>query len=164
MLDKENKMTKIKISTKALAQVEGYEDVEIYDEETGEYCWDEREHYMYNADPFPLGHIVDGECSDEDFYNTDFCHIAIHPAVDKANFYFVQKYDGLFAVAELVLNIDNPTPELIEELKDRVLGQFSDGWGESFEQNPYKFEGEEYYISAYADELKPIVLQVEIFG
>lgn len=155
-------MKNLRIYTKALAQIEGIDEYNIYDDEIGEWCGEGQESIMYNADPFPLGHIVDGECSDEDFYDPEFCHTAIHPLVDHANFYFVQEYSGLYAVADLKVNVDDLTPELIEALKEEVLGQFSDGWGESFEQNAYKFEGESYYISAYVAEFKPIVLQHKI--
>lgn len=151
---------KIQILTKALAQIEGYEDVEEYDEETGEYIGDYQESCIYNADPFPLGHIVDGDC--DEFESAEFCHVAIHPLVDKADFYFIQKSNGLYAVAELTLSVEQLTPELEEELKDRVLGQFSDGWGEGFEQNPYRYGGEEYFISAYVIEFAPIKMELEI--
>ena len=151
---------KIQILTKALAQIEGYEDVEIFDDETGEYCGEDREYAMYNADNFPVGHIVDGDC--EEFESAEFCHIAIHPLVDKADFYFIQKSSGLYAVAELTLSVDQLTPQLDEELKDRVLGQFADGWGESFEQNPYWYGDEEYFISAYVSEFAPIKMELEV--
>ncbi len=151
---------KVKILTKALAQIEGYEDVEVYDDETGEYCGDDREYYMYNADSFPLGHIVDGDC--QEFESAEFCREAIHPLVDKANFYFIQKCDGLWAVADLDVNADVLTPELKQELTDNVHGQFTDGWGEGFEQNPYRYDGEQYYISVNHDELKPRKFIVEV--
>lgn len=146
-------MIKVTVETKALAQIEGYEDFEVYDDETGEYCSEEREYSIYNADSFPMGHIVDGDC--EEFNDPDFCHIAIHPLVDKAEFYFIQRTSGLFAVAELEVNVNLISRELEQELKDRVEGQFTDGWGEGFEQNPYKYDGEQYFISVNHDELQP---------
>lgn len=40
--------------------------------------------------------------------------------------------------------------KLINELKDDIEGQYSDGWGEGFEQHPIKVDGKEIYVSFWS--------------
>lgn len=41
-------------------------------------------------------------------------------------------------------------PEELRALGEYVMGQCSDGWGEGFEQNEFKIDGEEYYVSTWS--------------
>lgn len=44
----------------------------------------------------------------------------------------------------------DPTEKEISDIADEISGQFSDGWGEGFEQNPINVDGAEVYASFWA--------------
>lgn len=63
--------------------------------------------------------------------------------------HFEWRGDSLWAVTEYELN-EAMTPAELQELKDYTVGQWSDGIGEVFEQEPCAYRrGEEVHISAW---------------
>ncbi len=64
---------------------------------------------------------------------------SIHPSVEEWN-------DELWGVTEVQIH-SALTPSEYTELTDWLSGQFSDGWGEGFEQREIKVEDGELYIS-----------------
>ncbi len=63
----------------------------------------------------------------------------------------VKNIDGtLFGVMELEIN--NPlNPNEMSSIKDYIAGQYSDGWGEGFEQQGIKIKEGELFISFWQD-------------
>lgn len=65
--------------------------------------------------------------------------LSVHPSVEEWN-------DELWGVTEVQIH-GELTPSEYAELTDWLSGQFSDGWGEGFEQREIKVEDGELFVS-----------------
>ena len=54
---------------------------------------------------------------------------------------------GIGVVLMCIAQVSKMADEEMEDLQDYLHGQFSDGWGEGFEQRPINVEDGEIYVS-----------------
>lgn len=156
-------MLKVTIGNLAIIEEEVFETYDEYDKETGDWIGEYQEREMgFAENPLSLGQIIMDKDKGDCIWDKDFCAGALDnlPNVVQAKFYFICTSKGVMALAELTVDYDELSQEQLELLRQDVLGQFSDGWGESFEQWPVKIDGNEYYFKAHNPSDLPKILEV----
>lgn len=140
-------MLKLTVFGKAVAKVEVETTEECFDEEDGEY-YESTELVEEEVEcPFPPNYVIDMD----NVWGKEFCEMCFRKPVESAKLYFEQIGFGKFyAFCELTLDLTLAELEVIkQDLINEVQGQFSDGIGEGFEQHPYKYDGVDFYLSAW---------------
>jgi hypothetical protein len=132
-------------------QYKQFQDEEITDDEFFDDVWSEIQSMSRQSSnrPQPLQYtsIDPADIADEmieDFNETDLVQFCEIPGVESIKAVEVTE-DGMFRVEV------NATSDLsVEEMKEWLSGQYSDGWGEGFEQNPIKVGKLDVYVSTWS--------------
>lgn len=130
---------------KAVHEMELYVPLEIteYDEECGEEMKFNGES-PYNAirERIKQENLSDGERGlAEYFHHDNICKDKVYSITPGIGFY----YGKMMGVISVKMTKPLNSAEL-EDLKEYITGQLSDGWGESFEQREIKTDGHEIYV------------------
>lgn len=73
---------------------------------------------------------------------------SIQGKISGINLEFFAKDDKLMLRTEVKSNAEM-LPEQIEAIKHCLAGQYSDGWGEGFEQRPIPYNSKAYFVSTW---------------
>ena len=75
----------------------------------------------------------------------------------------VEIIDGNIYGVTTVKSYGKLNDEDLSELLEEITGQYSDGWGEGFEQREFRFDGQKYYLSFWNSEDFYIKSEREMF-
>lgn len=130
---------------KAVHEMELYVPLEIteYDEDSGgEKKFDGECPYRAVRERIKQKSVLDGKRGIAEYFHRDnICRNKVYSITPDIGFY----YDKMMGVISVKMTKPLNSMEL-EDLKEYVSGQLSDGWGEGFEQREIKTDGHEIYV------------------